>query len=197
MADILFVFAHGAGAGSSHPWMRGWARRLGQLGAVVTFDYDYVKQGRRTPDRLPKLLEAHEAAVTRATRKHGSKKLVLIGKSMGGRVGCHLALKLSVHAVVCLGYPLKAPGNAQLRDEVLYALQCPVLFVQGTRDTLCPLAELEKVRKKMSCENQLYVVQSGNHSLLVTKTELKKSSETQADVDARILEKIREFVARG
>jgi hypothetical protein len=71
----------------------------------------------------------------------------------------------------------------------------PILFVQGTRDSLCPLDLLESVRQKMKAPNQLYVVEGGDHSLMVTKGQLKANSETQDDVEARILEKIQEFVA--
>src|SRR5438309_124020 len=106
----LFLFAHGAGASSSHPWMLGWAERLTAIGHVVAFDYPYLVEGRKRPDPLPKLIEAHRAALERARQSHGGP-IVLIGKSMGGRVGCHLALQETVAAVICLGYPLCGGGD--------------------------------------------------------------------------------------
>lgn len=194
MARPLFVFAHGAGAPSSSAWMLGWRRRLETLGKVVAFDYPYMREGRRSPDRLPKLIETHREALAAARRGHRGP-VVLIGKSMGGRVGCHLALEEPVDALVCLGYPLKGAGKTgAVRDEVLRALSTPILFVQGTRDPLCPLDLLEKVRKKMKAESELFVVEAGNHSLQATKTQLKASGETQDDVDARILDAIAGFV---
>jgi hypothetical protein len=85
---------------------------------------------------------------------------------------------------------------AKLRAEVLRALTTPILFVQGTRDRLCPLHLLESVRQEMRAVNQLQIVEGGDHSLLVTKTQLKLCRETQEDVDERILEAIRSFLEK-
>ena len=195
MNSPLFLFAHGAGAPSSHPWMQRWATLLEALGEVQTFDYPYMTEGRRRPDVLPKLIAAHKAALMSARESH-SGATVLIGKSMGSRVGCHLALEEEVAAVVCLGYPLCGAGDrAKLRDKVLLALRTPILFVQGTRDSLCPLDLLENVRSQMTAVNELHVVQGGDHSLLVTKSQLKASGETQDDVDQRAVAAIRQFLA--
>jgi len=191
------LFAHGAGAGSSHPWMQGWKERLSQLGRVTTFDYPYMREGKRAPNRLPRLIEAHREALAEATREGGGP-VVLAGKSMGSRVGCHLtledALPCPVSALVCFGYPLVGAGKQRkLRDEVLVALRVPVLFIQGTRDKLCPLDELEAVRKRMSAPNALHIVEAGDHSSIVTKTQLRRDDESQADVDARTALAIRAF----
>jgi len=111
---------------------------------------------------------------------------------MGGRIGCHVALEEKVNGVVCLGYPLCAMGDrTKLRDQVLRDLRTPILFVQGTRDPLCPLDLLESVRSKMTAPNFLHVVQGGDHSLLVRKKDL--AGETQNDVDQRILGAIATF----
>jgi len=196
MARPLFVFAHGAGAASGSPWMIGWRDRLQTLGKVVSFDYPYMRAGRRSPDRLPKLIEAHREALASARRGHRGP-VVLIGKSMGSRVGCHLALEEPVDALVCLGYPLKGAGKTgAVRNEVLLALGTPILFVQGTRDPLCPLELLAAVRRRMKAENELYVVETGNHSLQATKTRLKTSGETQDDVDEQILAALEAFLKR-
>jgi predicted alpha/beta-hydrolase family hydrolase len=193
-ARPLFLFAHGAGAPSSHPWMKRWAALLGSIGDVVTFDYPYLAEGRKRPDPLPKLIEAHRTALEKARQAHEGP-VVLIGKSMGGRVGCHLSLQETVAAVVCLGYPLCGGGDcSKLRDKVLRELTAPILFVQGTRDALCPLDVLARVRGEMHAVNALHVVEGGDHSLLVTKTQLKASQETQEDVDQRILQAIQKFI---
>jgi predicted alpha/beta-hydrolase family hydrolase len=120
----------------------------------------------------------------------------LIGKSMGGRVGCHLALEEEVAGVICLGYPLKSGATGALRDEVLVALRRPILFVQGSRDPLCPLDLLAEVRARMKAPNTLLVVEGGNHSLEVSAAQRKSAGETQADSDARVLEAIRAFGAK-
>jgi uncharacterized protein len=196
METPLFVFAHGAGAPSSHPWMQRWIRRLATIGTVVPFDYPYMKSLRKRPDPLPKLVAAHRQALVQARQGH-SGPTVLIGKSLGARVGCHLALEEAVDALVCLGYPLCGGGDpAKMRAEVLLALSTPILFVQGTRDPLCPLHLLESVRGEMKAVNKLHIVEGGDHSLLATQTRLKASGETQEEVDQRILEAIRSFLQK-
>src|SRR5438874_5367293 len=154
----FFLFAPGAGAPSSHPWMQRWKKTLTRIGEVETFDYNYMREGRGRPDRLLQLIAAHRAALTEVHSKTAGP-IFLIGKSMGGRIGCHVALEEKVNGLVCLGYPLCAMGNREkLRDEVLRALTTQILFVQGTRDPLCPLDLLESVRSEMKAPNFLPVV---------------------------------------
>jgi predicted alpha/beta-hydrolase family hydrolase len=192
----LFLFAPGAGAPSSHPWMRAWTERLGAIGDVRTFDYDYMREGRRRPDPPPLLIAAHRQAL-RDARRDEMQPVFLIGKSMGGRIGCHVALEESVAGLVCLGYPLCGAGDPKrLRDKVLRDLRTPILFVQGTRDPLCPLDLLENVRQEMKAPNLLYVVEGGDHSLQVTRTQLKNAGETQEQVDERVLANIAHLVGR-
>jgi len=190
----LLLFAPGAGAPSTSPWMARWARRLAALGDVVRFDYPYVQAGRKSPDRSPVLLAAHRAALSAARARHPGPA-VLAGKSMGGRIGCHVALEERVDALVCLGYPLRG-ARGDLRSEVLLAVRTPILFVQGSRDALCPLDALEGVRRQMPAPSELHVVEGGNHSLEVGVRTLREAGETQDDVDARAFEAIRSFVER-
>jgi hypothetical protein len=172
--------------------MKAWAGRLAALGDVVPFDYPYMRAGRRSPDRLPALVEAHRAALAEArTGRRGP--VVLAGKSMGGRVGCHLALEVEVDALVCLGYPLRG-ARGDLRSEVLLALRRPILFVQGSRDPLCPLAALEEVRRSMRAPSELHLVEGGNHSLQVGARALRAAGESQDEVDARALGAIAAFL---
>ena len=141
---------------------------MSEIGEVETFDYDYMRAGRKRPDPLPQLIAAHRAAlrtfVDRESKsvnreEPSTPRLFLVGKSMGGRIGCHVSLEEKVNGLVCLGYPLCAMGDrTKLRDEVLRALTTPILFVQGTRDALCPLDLLERVRAEMKALNFLHVV---------------------------------------
>ena len=189
-----FLFAPGAGAPSSHPWMQRWKRLLSEIGEVETFDYDYMCEGRKRPDRLPELIAAHRRALE-SMRARASGPIFLIGKSMGGRIGCHVSLEEKVSGMICLGYPLCAMGDrTKLREEVLLALRTSILFVQGTRDPLCPLDLLETVRSKMIAPNSLHVIEGGDHSLTVRKKDL--GSETQENIDQRIADTIRDFTAR-
>ncbi|OLC28930.1 MAG: alpha/beta hydrolase [Verrucomicrobia bacterium 13_1_40CM_4_54_4] len=192
---VLFLFAPGAGAPSSHPWMRNWRARLGEIGNVETFDYDYIREGRKRPDRLPQLIAAHLEALSKAKEQHPSERTILAGKSMGSRIGCHVSLEEKVDGLICLGYPLCAMGDrSKLRDEILRVLTTPILFVQGTRDSLCPLDLLERVRSEMKAPNFLHIVEGGDHSLRVPKRQLQAAGETQNEVDQRILQAISGFV---
>jgi uncharacterized protein len=191
----LILFAPGAGAPSSHPWMQNWKERLSEIGHVETFDYDYMREGRKRPDPLPKLIAVHREALVKAREKHRGARTFLIGKSMGGRVGCHVSLEEKVGGLICLGYPLCAMGNrSKLRDEVLRALTTPILFVQGTRDSLCPLNLLERVRAEMKAPNFLHTVEGGDHSMRVPKRQLQGTRKTQEDIDQQILKTIAGFV---
>jgi predicted alpha/beta-hydrolase family hydrolase len=209
----LFLFAPGAGAPSSSRWMVTWRRRLETLGDVVAFDYPYMQAGRRAPDRPPALIAAHRAALAAAVATAGAgdgtragsgePRVFLIGKSMGGRIGCHVAADTAdttlahanphVTGLICLGYPLRSGTTGALRDQVLLALRTPILFVQGTRDPLCPLDDLAAVRARMTAPHRLHVVEGGDHSLEVSAAQRKAAGETQADADARVLDQIRSF----
>lgn len=197
MTARTIVFAPGAGAPSTSAWMTAWAERLGALGRVAPFDYPYMLAGRKLPDRLPALIEAHRAAIAGAATAGPRGKLVLAGKSMGSRVGCHVAVEVAdlgqrPSALVCFGYPLVSAGKRrEVRAAILERTRTPILFVQGDRDPLCPLELLAEVRARMTCESALHVVEGGDHSLLA-----KKRVADQRDVDARILAAVTDFLAR-
>ncbi len=197
---IAFLLAPGAGAPSSHPRMQTFARLLASIGPIEPFDYPYAVEGRKRPDPLVTLISAHRAALVALRRKHDGP-IALVGKSMGGRVGCHVALTEPVAAVICLGYPLCAAGDrSKLRDEVLLQLRTPIMFVQGTRDPLCPLDLLKEVRKRMRAPSALCVVDDADHSLIVSKSALKARGITQDDADRDWLQAVAGFLranARG
>ena len=188
-----FLLAPGAGAPSSHPWMQRWKQRLSTIGEVELLDYRYMREGRRRPDPLPVLIAAHRERLAEV-RREGLQ--ILIGKSMGGRVGCHVSLEEKVSGLVCLGYPLCGGGDrSKLRDKVLRALQTPILFVQGTRDPLCPLDLLANVRAEMTAPTTLHIVDDGDHSLIVSKRESQRTGQTQESVDESVLDAIASFVS--
>ncbi len=182
--------------------MRGWAARLAACGAVFSFDYPYMQSGRKTPDRPDKLLAAHADAVAEAQATQPGAPLVLAGKSMGGRMGCHLEAQWAatgnhtIKALVCFGYPLRSAGSGKSRAEVLLEVKAPILFVQGTRDPLCPLSDLQAVLPQRKAHSELHIVEQGDHSLMVAKRTLTANNETQADVDARILASVQDFLQR-
>jgi predicted alpha/beta-hydrolase family hydrolase len=195
MKQILILFAPGAGASSSSPWMKKWQKRLDTLGDTVPFDYPYMRAKRRAPDKLPVLIDAHRQALAGA-RVGRPGPVVLMGKSMGSRIGCHVSLvEKDVRALVCFGYPLQAAGKTgSVRDEVLLALEVPILFVAGTRDPLCPLDLLASVRPRMKARSDLFVVEGGNHSLEISASVRKATKKTQEDVDGEIFTAVTRFL---
>ncbi|HEY2729204.1 MAG TPA: alpha/beta family hydrolase [Polyangia bacterium] len=192
MARPWFLFAPGAGAPSSSPWMRRWRDYLRTLGEVTSFDYPYMLARRKMPDRMPALVAAHREALAKVRAEAGDAPVFLAGKSMGSRVGCHLSLEEPVAGLICIGYPLVSGSSHALRDEVLVALRTPILFLQGTHDSLCPIPRLEDVRARMTASNWLYTVQDANHSLELPS--VKHTPALQKDVEISAVEAIRRFL---
>ena len=167
---IGVLLAHGAGAGQDHSFMEHMRRGLASAGlTTLTFNYAYMDQGRRAPDRLPKLLAVHSAAADRlATYVDG---VVLAGKSMGGRVGSHLAGDEGWPAVglVYYGYPLVPLGKAEPRPTAhLKRIRVPQLFFAGTRDRLSPVAAVAPLARSIRLA-RLQIVDGADHGFKVPK----------------------------
>ncbi|KAK7318116.1 hypothetical protein RJT34_02814 [Clitoria ternatea] len=197
----VVVFAHGAGAPSSSDWMQRWKNMLREaLHAVdvVTFDYPYMSGKKKAPPKAEKLVDFHSDIVKETLTKYPGHPLILAGKSMGSRVGCMVAsLKdIGVSAVVCLGYPLKGINGA-VRDETLLQLTVPTMFVQGSKDALCPLDKLETTRKKMTAANELHVIDGGDHSFKIGKKHLQASSSTQNECEEAAVQAIAAFISKS
>jgi pimeloyl-ACP methyl ester carboxylesterase len=131
---IAFLLAPGAGAPSMHPRMKTFAGLLASIGSVHSFDYAYATEGRKSPDRLPNLIDTHRAALDALRQKH-SGPIVLVGKSMGGRVGCHVALvekvaATSASAIRCAAAAIR-PGSAT-RSYCRSRLPCCSFRARGT-----------------------------------------------------------------
>jgi predicted alpha/beta-hydrolase family hydrolase len=192
MGRPRFLFAHGAGAPSSSPWMRRWRERLRALGEVTAFDYPYMQAHRKMPDRMPALVASHRVELAKVRAEANGAPVFLIGKSMGSRVGCHVSLEEPVDGLVCMGYPLVSGSSGALRDEVLVALKTPILFLQGTHDSLCPIPKLEDVRARMTAPNWLWTIQDANHSLELPS--VKRTPALQEDAELSALDAIRRFL---
>src|SRR5215831_9853254 len=118
MSRPVILFAPGAGAPSSHPWMQNWKRRLSEVGEVETFDYDYMRAGRKRPDPPPQLIAAHRKALEAGREKYQTESTFLIGTSMRGPLGCQVSLDEKVSGLVRLRWPLCAMGDrTKLPDE--------------------------------------------------------------------------------
>ena len=146
-----FVLGHGAGANAAHATMLALGRGLAGRGhPVLTFNFGYAEAGRRAPDPTAWLESALRDAAGVAREAFGQgRPLILGGRSMGGRI----ASQLAAHGEPCaglalLGYPLHpARWPERLRTEHWPQIRVPVLFVQGDRDRLCPLARLDEQRR--------------------------------------------------
>jgi uncharacterized protein len=175
-AAASLVLAHGAGAGQRSPFMVAFARGISTLGIdVITFDFPYITQKRRIPDRGP-VLETCYRAVTEHVRREieSARRFLLIGgKSMGGRIATQVTAAhhdLPVSGLVLLGYPLHPPGRPTvLRSAHLPAVGRPMLFVQGSRDNFGTPSELDPILAGLSPPPTLHVVAGGDHSLKVSR----------------------------
>jgi predicted alpha/beta-hydrolase family hydrolase len=187
-ASALTVLAHGAGAGQKHPFMIATARGLASRGMdVVTFDFPYMAQKRRAPDRARVLEQAFRELVDAARQWSRARRLFIGGKSMGGRIATHLAAQQleGLDGVFALGYPLHPPGKPeQLRVAHLPDIVAPVLIVQGERDTFGTPSELEPVIAAMKAPVTLHAVAGGDHSLGVRGKKGAGPSDAVLDVIA-------------
>jgi len=178
------ILAHGAGAGQRHPFMTAFARGLSERGIdVVTFDFLYMHRRRQVPDRMPQLVACYRAVIAAAHEHLDSarQRLVIGGKSMGGRAATHVAAEdpaLDLGGIVLLGYPLHPPGRPEkMRDAHLPSVKRPMLFVQGARDTFGTPDELRPVLATLSPTPTLHVVEGGDHSFKVGGRSTAKQAE--------------------
>lgn len=164
------LLAHGAGAGHANPLLSALAAELGrERFEVLAFHYGYMtrmlREGRRRlPDPMPRLELAHERALEELGRLRPARPL-LVGKSMGGRVGSVIAAKGAPAAgLVLVGYPLHPAGKPEReRCEHFRALVQPALFLSGTRDALCELPRLERALATYGGVARLEQIEGANH----------------------------------
>jgi predicted alpha/beta-hydrolase family hydrolase len=175
-AGVTIILGHGAGADQMSGFMRMAAAGLAARGLdVMTFNFLYKEQKRGAPDPKAKLESCYRAVieVARKQQKLKDNKLVIGGKSMGGRIASQVAAEASdaIAGLVYLGYPLHPPGRPdKLRDEHLPKINAPMLFVQGSRDAFGTEDEIKAIVKKHRLKADLYVVASGDHSFKVPKS---------------------------
>ncbi len=178
------ILAPGAGAGMNSPFMVFFHNELAQRGfATVKFDFEYMEQKRHVPDPQPKLRDRYRQVIEEVAADLKPKRIVVGGKSMGGRVSSYIAGEMDIVAgLVFLGYPLHPPGKMdQLRDEHLYSLIRPMLFISGTKDTLARRDLLEKVVDRIGNRATLVWIEGGDHSL---KTGRKDQTSLTTAADA-------------
>ncbi len=192
-SPVGVVLAHGAGLPQDHEFMVSVRDGLARAGLVtLTFNYAYSEAGRKSPDRLPRLLEVHRAAAERMDRYVDAS--VLVGKSMGGRVGSHLVGDegWAAAGLVYLGYPLVPMGSREARSvDHLHRIEVPQLFIAGTRDRLSPPALIVPLAETLRAAD-VHVVAHGDHSFRVPK----RSGTTNEVVLATIVDVVAGWITR-
>src|SRR5689334_2454693 len=171
-ARACFVFAHGAGAGMTHRFMKDVASRLGARDiATLRYQFPYMENGSRRPDPPAIAHAAVRAAVAAAARECPGLPLVAGGKSFGARMTSQAQAKTplpGVRGLAFLGFPLHAAGKPSTdRAEHLYSVRLPMLFVQGTRDKLADLELLKPVVAGLGSLATLRLVEEADHSFHV------------------------------
>jgi len=181
-ARLLYVLAHGAGAGMRHSWLQQMAEALSEHG-VATFRYQfpYMQAGRRRVDPPAVVHTAVRAAVAAAHEFEPDLPLVAGGKSFGGRMTTQAQVEAPlahVRGIALLGFPLHpARMPSAVRADHLPRIQLPLLFLQGTRDELARLSLLRPLVEKLP-RAHLRVIEGADHGFHV----LKRSGRTDADV---------------
>jgi predicted alpha/beta-hydrolase family hydrolase len=192
------ILAHGAGAGQRSAFMVDFADALSDLGLdIVTFNFPYIDQRRRIPDRAT-VLEAcflDTIAGVRASLESARRRLCIGGKSMGGRIASQVAAadaSLPLAGLVLLGYPLHPPGRPlERRDKHLAAIGRPMLFVQGTRDAFGTPDELTPVVQALQPPPTLHAVPLGDHSFKLSKKEPAAQAAIYAAIQRAIVAWVR------
>jgi predicted alpha/beta-hydrolase family hydrolase len=192
-AAITLVLAHGAGAAMDSRFMNLVAEAIGGAEVrVVRFEFPYMAARRMSgkrgaPDREPALLDSWLSVIAKLG---DPAKIVIGGKSMGGRIASMVADEAGVAGLVCLGYPFHPPGNpSRTRTKHLENLRTPALIVQGTRDTFGGPDEVATY--KLSKTIRIVWIDGGDHSF----KPLARSGRTETQNIASAIEEVQRFVS--
>lgn len=196
---VTLILGHGAGANQLSSFMIMMAGGLAERGfEVMTFNFLYMEQKRHIPDPKARLESCYQAVIKTAQthRKLKKNRLVIGGKSMGGRIASQVAAMApaGIAGLVLLGYPLHPPGRLdKLRTDHLKDIQAPMLFVQGARDTFGTEDEISSVIKQLHLPATLLPIEGGDHSFKVPK----RAGVPQTTVYEMIMDQIAEWVGSG
>lgn len=187
-AEITLILAHGAGAGMDSAPMQAFAEGLAAGGIrVARFEFPYMRRRRETgkrggPDRPPVLIESWHRAIEEA----GGERVVIGGKSMGGRIASMIADDAGVSGLVCLGYPFHPPGRPEkLRTAHLADLRTPALILQGTRDPFGKPEEIESY--DLSDTIRVVWLEDGDHSFRPRKSSGRTQQQNLDEAIAAIV----------
>lgn len=193
--DAFLLLAHGSGAGKDHDFMSGYASAVAEAGiSVLRFNFPYMDAGKKFPDRAPVAV-----AVWKQVRSwvgsnlSGELPVFAAGKSFGGRMASlAVAEGMDARSLVFLGYPLHAPKKEdKLRDEHLYPLTVPMLFLEGTRDPFANREIMTRVFSSLNQDSELVWFEGGDHSFKVSR-----SGRTTSEDGAGLAEATVDFIRR-
>jgi len=196
-ARLLYVLAHGAGAGMRHHFLAQAADVFAARGiATYRYEFPYMQAGKSRPDSPGVAEAAVRAAVVAAAHRAPELPLIAGGKSFGGRMTSQAQVREplpGVRGLVFLGFPLHPPGRpGTSRAEHLASVDVPMLFLQGTRDEFAQLDLLQEVVRKLGDRATLHLVEEGDHSFKVPK----RTGKTEGDVMNELAATVSEWTAR-
>ena len=186
-ARVCYVLAHGAGAGMKHPFLAAVAAELAQRGiATLRYQFPYMERGGKRPDSPAVAHATVRAAVDTAQRLLPEIPLIAGGKSFGGRMTSQAQAKAPLSGVcglAFLGFPLHPAGRpSQDRARHLFDVQIPMLFLQGTRDTLAELDQLEPLCRALAPGAALKLFQDADHSFHVPARTGRKDADVRGEM---------------
>jgi predicted alpha/beta-hydrolase family hydrolase len=190
-ARLLYVLAHGAGAGMRHPFLEAIAQRLAERGiATLRYQFPYMERRAGRPDPPAVAAAAVRAAVAEAAGVAPGLPLLAGGKSFGGRMTSTAQAEEplpGVRGLVFLGFPLHPPGRPDdKRAEHLAQVQVPMLFLQGDRDEFADLELLQPVLKRLGARATLHLIEGGDHSFKVRKSAGRTADQVMNELAATI-----------
>jgi predicted alpha/beta-hydrolase family hydrolase len=198
-AGVTVLLGHGAGANQLSGFMRMVAGGFAARGFdAMTFNFLYAEQKRSFPDPKARLESCYRSVIDAALsqRKLKGNRLVIGGKSMGGRIASQVAAVNpdGIDGLVFLGYPLHPPGRPdRLRAEHLPEIKAPMLFCQGARDAFGTSEEIRAIIKKLRLSALLYVVEGGDHSFKVPKA----LGIAQQEVYETVMDKVADWILKN
>ncbi len=181
----VFVCAHGAGGSMYDRGMTALTRALIAQGiTVVRFNFLYKEKGSGRPDPMPRLESTFTAVVEHARKELNPSKLIIGGRSMGGRAASMMTSKgFACDGLLLFAYPLHPAGQPEkLRDAHLPSIEVPVLCFNGTRDALCTPELMKKALAPVLTRWEMRWIEGADHSFHV----LKSSGTT----DSKVLEEV-------
>ncbi len=195
-ARALYVLAHGAGAGMNHPFMAAVAAELALRGvASLRYQFPYMERGAKRPDQPDVAHATVRAAVAAASRRRPQVPLIAGGKSFGGRMTSQAQAKAplpGLRGLAFLGFPLHPAGKpSQDRAAHLFDVQIPMLFLQGTRDTLAAMDQIEPLCAALGARATLKLFQDADHSFHVPA----RSGRTDAQIRAQMLDALAAWIS--